>query len=308
MGSETVTVIIPLYNREQKIARAVESVLGQTYPNFKLIVVDDCSTDGSLAVVNGFKDDRLFVMKTSLNAGAAAARNVGIKVATSRYIALLDSDDKYHCDFLRLSVEYLQGAGTEYGFSYTGYGRITDALGPAASDTDVWRLPDRFSGNNRPFLYQLQIGSGAGILAKKEVFQKVGLFDELFLAAEDTDWFIRVSEYYKGLPIPKKLVLIDNSSEDRLTSNYAKNAAAYKKIIVKHRDIINSSSFLIRRWYYKSMWLHYYSGDKAQAARDHAVLRELGQGNLMIFLIYLAGKVLSRNLFINVHRQLARLK
>lgn len=90
-----VSVIIPAYNTEAYIAQAIASALGQTLQHLEVIVVDDASTDGTVAVVQQFHDDRLTLLINSENIGAAGARNRALEVATGEWIAVLDSDDWY---------------------------------------------------------------------------------------------------------------------------------------------------------------------------------------------------------------------
>lgn len=87
-----VSVIIPVYNREDSIARCIESVQRQSLENIEIIVVDDGSTDETLSVVQGINDDRIVVISRE-NSGQGIARNAGIKIATGKYIAFVDSDD-----------------------------------------------------------------------------------------------------------------------------------------------------------------------------------------------------------------------
>jgi glycosyltransferase involved in cell wall biosynthesis len=97
MNSPFFSVIIPLYNREKTIVRAIESVLNQTFKDFELIVVDDCSTDNSGNLVQFFqlKDTRIKYIKNEINQERCISRNNGIKIAKGNYICFLDSDD-YH--------------------------------------------------------------------------------------------------------------------------------------------------------------------------------------------------------------------
>ena len=103
-----VSVIIPLYNKEIIVEKALRSVLQQTFKGFELIIVDDGSTDNSLNIVKSIKDERITLIKQE-NGGPSKARNTGIKAAKSHWIVFLDADDELtptalH-DFIRLSKE-----------------------------------------------------------------------------------------------------------------------------------------------------------------------------------------------------------
>ena len=105
------SVVIPVYNREGSILRAIDSVRGQTFADFELIVVDDGSTDRTVAtIVSGCKEPRLRLLRHATNQGAAAARNTGILNARGEWIAFLDSDDEWAADKLLRQVEALSSA------------------------------------------------------------------------------------------------------------------------------------------------------------------------------------------------------
>ena len=93
------SIIIPVYNSENTIKRAIDSVLSQTYLNWELIIVDDGSTDNSLKIVNEYHDDRIRILCQS-NSGPGKARNFGIENAIGDYVVFLDSDDYYDNDYL----------------------------------------------------------------------------------------------------------------------------------------------------------------------------------------------------------------
>jgi glycosyltransferase involved in cell wall biosynthesis len=91
------SIIIPLYNREKTISRAIESILNQTFQDFEIIIIDDCSTDQSAEIVHKLKilDARIKYIKNEINQERCISRNKGIQIASGKYICFLDSDD-YH--------------------------------------------------------------------------------------------------------------------------------------------------------------------------------------------------------------------
>ena len=124
-----VSIIMPSYNTDKYIAESIESVLSQTYQNWELIIVDDCSTDNTDTVVQKFiNDSRILYFKNKHNNGAAFSRNYGLKVAKGKWIAFLDSDDLWTPDKLEKQIEFMINGN--YHFSYTNYIEIDDKSNP----------------------------------------------------------------------------------------------------------------------------------------------------------------------------------
>ena len=105
-----ISVIIPTYNRDGVISRAINSVLKQTYQNFEVIIVDDNSpvTDNTACIISQYNDDRLFYIKHDKNKGGGGARNTGILAANGEYIAFLDSDDEWLPEKLQLQINLMR--------------------------------------------------------------------------------------------------------------------------------------------------------------------------------------------------------
>lgn len=122
-----VSVIIPTRDRAALLQRAVDSVLAQSIRDLELIVVDDGSRDGTAELVRAIQDDRLHLERISTPSGGGAARNIGISVATGKYIALLDSDDQWHPEKLAKQLEILQGEIDCPVVCYSQVWQITDA-------------------------------------------------------------------------------------------------------------------------------------------------------------------------------------
>lgn len=135
---DLVSIIMPSYNTGKYIEKSITSVLRQTYTNWELIIVDDCSTDNTDEVVATFHDSRIKYFKNKRNSGAAVSRNRALREAEGKWIAFLDSDDLWYPEKLEKQISFMDKNG--YMFSYTNYEEI-DVFGER---TDV-----RVSGPKR---------------------------------------------------------------------------------------------------------------------------------------------------------------
>lgn len=120
-----VSIITPCYNAERYISETINSVLKQTYDDWEMIIVDDCSTDNSATIIQGYakKDNRIKYLKTSAPSGSPAIpRNIGLDNAKGEYVAFLDADDLWLPDKLKLQIEFMQN--NQIGFVYSDYEKI----------------------------------------------------------------------------------------------------------------------------------------------------------------------------------------
>ena len=124
MKEDLVSIIMPSYNTGKFIKETINSVLNQTYNNWELIIVDDCSTDDTEEIVNAIKDNRIKFLKNSTNSGAAISRNKAIKEAKGKWIAFLDSDDLWKKEKLEKQIRFMEE--NHYDFSYTNYTEIDE--------------------------------------------------------------------------------------------------------------------------------------------------------------------------------------
>lgn len=116
----TVSVIMPSYNTGKYIADSIESVLRQTYSDWELLIVDDCSTDDTDEVIKPFlHDQRIRYLRNEKNSGAAVSRNKALKEAKGKWIAFLDSDDIWMPEKLQKQIQFMES--NNYHFSYTNY-------------------------------------------------------------------------------------------------------------------------------------------------------------------------------------------
>ncbi|MBD2494040.1 glycosyltransferase family 2 protein [Nostoc sp. FACHB-280] len=173
-----VGVIIPLYNKGKYIARAIDSVLGQTYQNFEIIVVNDGSTDNSPDIVSNYPDSRIHIIH-QMNSGPGAARNRGITESKAPFLSFLDADDEWLPEFLEKSIEHLQ-KHPECLLSVSGHFRGEERTSwqehlPHFLTTEgVWRLPT----DMKPQLVKSAIDffhSGA-VLCSRQIVEQFGGF------------------------------------------------------------------------------------------------------------------------------------
>ncbi len=124
-----VSVIMPSYNTAKYIAESIESVQKQTYRYWELIIVDDCSDDGTDEVVKAYgTDNRIKYIKNAVNSGAAVARNIALQEAKGRWIAFLDSDDLWEPTKLEKQITFM--VENSYSFSYAAYEEIDEESKP----------------------------------------------------------------------------------------------------------------------------------------------------------------------------------
>jgi glycosyltransferase involved in cell wall biosynthesis len=193
-----VSAVIPLYNKEKYITRAIDSVLAQTVQDFEIIVVDDGSTDGGVNVVRQYRDERIRLIQQS-NAGVSAARNLGIEESTADLIAFLDADDAWKPEFLE-TVLRLRNKYPTAGIYATSYeikqpnGRVIRPRYRAIPPFP-WEgvIPNYFESASA--LDSLPVNSSA-VMIPKRVFKTCGGFPLGEKQAEDLDMWLRIAVEY----------------------------------------------------------------------------------------------------------------
>ncbi len=207
-----VSVIIPTYNRESFIAECVESVLAQTFSDFELIVVDDGSTDRTETVVGRYSDKIRYLRQEQR--GPAAARNSGIRDASSEWLSFLDSDDLWLPRKLELQMEYLRNSpDTKICYTEEIWYRRGRRVNPAQKHR-------KYSGWIYQKMLPLCIVSPSSVMIHRSVLEKVGLFDEELPACEDYDLWLRIGLRYPIALIPEALIIKRNGHEGQQSQKY----------------------------------------------------------------------------------------
>jgi glycosyltransferase involved in cell wall biosynthesis len=216
MANPLVSVIIPVYNRDYCIRRAIDSVLAQTFKDYELIVVDDGSTDKSVEVIKIYGDAVQLI--TQKNAGSAAARNTGVRAARGRWIAFLDSDDEWRPEKLEWQLRYLEKyqARVCYSRSVAENGQplpdIED-IQSTVKEPGVHHVaePMTFVTKARchPYLQSM-------VLAR-ELFDQAGFFDTALPAGEDTLWIFNLSFFADCIYLDRPMTIIHRYSDNSLS-------------------------------------------------------------------------------------------
>ena len=219
MTEGLVSVIMPSWNTDKFIAESIRCVQNQTYRDWELIIVDDCSTDGTDEIVSGFSDDgRIRYFKNEKNLGAALSRNRAMREARGEWIAFLDSDDLWTADKLEKQIRFMKENG--YSLSYTEYEKIDEEgrpLGICVSGPDV---VNRRKMYNYDYIGQLTMMYSAkefGLIQIKDI-------------KKNNDYAIRLQLYKK--PDTKAYLLKENLAEYRVR----KKSISHDKISKKLRS------------------------------------------------------------------------
>ena len=223
-----VSVIIPTYNREKYVVKAIDSVLRQKFEDYEIIVVDDGSTDNTKEIVNKYGDRIRYIYQD--NSGVSAARNAGIKLAKGEWLAFLDSDDEWMPDYLLTQIETAdQNPGirmqatnilvTELNGETESYFIINGPLSEfKGKDYLLFKEPFSFIVKHAP----MGIGS---VIVLREAITKAGLFDEGLTLSEDLDLMARVALQGPFGIISKVLAIAyrRNETTENLTKQVEKN-------------------------------------------------------------------------------------
>ena len=214
--NDLITVIIPTYNRATVLIDAIKSVLNQTYQNWELIIVDDCSTDNTRSVAEKYCSalgDRCKYFCTSKNSGncGATTRNIGIKNASGEYILILDDDDlledtaledtlaflhRNNLSFVSVDRSFFPSVNSPF---WKDYNVLSQGNFKKISVTDyVWEKYDTCP------VYVRHSGS----LSRKDVYSKVGIFDETLIAWVDVEMLYRIIMFFNIGLLHKKLYSI----------------------------------------------------------------------------------------------------
>ena len=176
INQNLVSIIVPLYNKESTIIKSLKSLVHQTYKNIEIIIVDDCSTDSSVNLLNSFiknnNSKNIFIYKTPVNLGCYYARNLGISKSKGQYIAFQDPDD--YSDVNRIKFQMNDIFKHKVLISFCNIYRFNH-IHPNIDNLKNFIDLDRKGRNIKQFIYRFKLGIVTSIINKK-LFEKYGLY------------------------------------------------------------------------------------------------------------------------------------
>tara|TARA_B100001750_G_scaffold230950_1_gene227883 strand:+ start:285 stop:1139 length:855 start_codon:yes stop_codon:yes gene_type:complete len=208
----SISVIIPVFNRVKLIARCINSVINQTYPVNEIIVVDDGSNDGTYDLIR--KNFPQVISIYQENKGVSNARNVGIQSAKSKWIAFLDSDDEWLPNKIEKQISLIK----------------KNPLYKVCHSDEIWIRNDvrvnpmkkhrKYGGDIYKKCLPLCVISPSSIIIHKDIFNDVGFFDKNLPVCEDYDLWLRICSKYEVLYLDQKLVKKYGGHDDQLSKKY----------------------------------------------------------------------------------------
>ncbi|MCF6158763.1 MAG: glycosyltransferase [wastewater metagenome] len=257
-----VSVIVPTYNRAHLLRMAIVSILNQTFQDFEILVIDDCSNDGTQEVIRDFHDKRVQYIRHKVNKGEAGARNTGILNSNAEYIAFLDDDDAWLPEKLMLQVNLLKKCPPEVGGIYTSCIEI-DGINKRTS----WQR----TATKRGYIYydmfiENCVGTPSTVIVRRECFKKVGLFDESLGFGTDYDMWIRISREFRFEYIKEPLVkyYVHNN---RISSNLEIRIIGMEKILKRYYRFFTLNRKGYSRFQRRLGVLYCYTGNNKKGRR-----------------------------------------
>lgn len=222
-----ISVIIPCYNQARFTKEAINSALNQTYPHVEVILVNDGSTDDTAKMAAEYRDKVKYIYQR--NAGTAAARNTGIRNSKGHLIALLDHDDIWLPYKLEYQLPYFMN-NADVGMVYTGVRVFNAYTREITSDA----LPNQYLDVHD--LLEWCPVPGSTSVFRRDILDKVGLFDESLSGADDWDMWIRIAKQHKIIGC-KYILTESRTHSDNLKSDQEKQWIYCMALLDKHRMI-----------------------------------------------------------------------
>ena len=212
-----VSVYTPTYNYGRFLGEAIQSVLDQTFQDWELIVVDDGSTDGTREVMDAFADPRIHYVYQE-NQGNPAARNTALRLARGEYVACLDADDAWFPEKLEKQVAKLDSLPPTVGLLYGNVYLFSDEDGSIIQRFLEVQIPPRGQVFKKLLPNEGYFIHDTAALIRREVFDRVGLYDESLLRFQDWEMWVRIARVYEVETLDEPLARVRRHSSNAIGS------------------------------------------------------------------------------------------
>ncbi|MFN3403732.1 MAG: glycosyltransferase [Cytophagaceae bacterium] len=224
--SPLVSVIMPAFNSSFFIKESIDSVINQSYSNWELLIIDDCSSDNTVEIVAGFNDARINLLKNESNKGIVFSRNKGITEAKGKYIAFLDSDDIALAERFQRQVDYLE-RNSQVGLLGTSVA-VIDSSGNLTGEKYLYREEIKYMPSHLLFNNTFATSS---VMARKNILD-TEKFDLKYPVAEDYQLWCRISRKAACWNLPDILVHY-RKHDNNITKDKVETVIKYDKEILK---------------------------------------------------------------------------
>jgi glycosyltransferase involved in cell wall biosynthesis len=226
MSNPAISVVIPVYNGENYLRLAIESVLGQTFQDFEIIVIDDGSKDSTPDIAQSFGDRVRYLRQE--NAGVAAAVNHGISLARGRYFAWLSHDDLWAPEKLSEQLRALQSVDGP-AVCYTDI-KLIDEEGKVFDEKEA-PLPERHAILKAVIRGEPILFAAYSLVCDLRCFEQVGLYDLKKRYTQDADMLLRLARAFPFVRVPKKLMFVrEHGKRDSKHPTFAAEASAFYQL------------------------------------------------------------------------------
>jgi len=227
LNNPKITVLLSVFNDEKYIGEAINSILDQTFADFELLIIDDCSTDGTVEVINSYKDPRIRLIINEENIDITKSLNKGLKLARGKYIARHDSDDISSLNRLGKQLNFL-----ESNEDYATVGSYTEIIDENSNHIRYLKCETSAEEIYYNLSYRNNLTSSS-IMFLKEIIYDIGSYDESSSNSEDHEFWFRISRKYKIYVIPEYLIKYRIRVNQRLSKNYIETLERSFEIALK---------------------------------------------------------------------------
>jgi len=233
-----VTVLMAVYNGEEHLREAIESILGQAFRDFEFLIIDDASTDSTREIILSRADPRIRLLKNETNLGLTKSLNIGLKAATGEYVARMDADDVSLPERLERQAAYLDGNPGD-----ALVGSLADVIG---EDSQLISKPLGPAPNRGMIYVRLafsNVMAHSSAMFRRSVVEKLGGYDESFPQSQDYDLWYRVSRSC-GVRILNLVLLKWRTTPSAISEKSGESQrVCAKRIFVKHvREVMPAIS------------------------------------------------------------------